>query len=101
MLPHVMRFNLAATASQLAPAAEAMGIPLTGRSAEVAVEEAVQSIYDLVGQMNLPQRLRDVGVQEADLHSLAQLAFQSRTVQSNPKPITSAAQIEEVLHAAW
>ncbi len=69
--------------------------------ARLAVEEAVQRIYDLVGQMNLPQHLRDVGVQEADLPYLAQLAFQSRTVQSNPKPITAASQIEEVLRAAW
>ena len=101
ILPHAVRFNLDATAPQLAPAAGAMGISLTGRSAEMAVEEAAQRIYNLVGSMNLPQRLRDVGVPEADLPQLAQLAFQSRTVQSNPKPITSAAQIEEVLRAAW
>ncbi len=101
MLPHAMRFNLDATAPQLLGAAQAMGIPLADRSVETAVEEAVQHIYDMVGQMNLPQHLQDVGVQEADLPRLAQLAFQSRTVQSNPKPITDAAQIEEVLRAAW
>jgi alcohol dehydrogenase class IV len=51
--------------------------------------------------MKLPQRLRDVGVPEADLPRLAQLAFQNRTVQNNPKPITDAAQIEGLLQAAW
>ncbi len=101
MLPHAMRFNLDATAPQLLGAAEAMGIPLAGRSAEAAVEEAVQYIYDMIGQMKLPQHLQEVGVQETELPHLAQLAFQSRTVQSNPKPITNAAQIEEVLRAAW
>lgn len=101
MLPHAMRFNLDATASQLAQGAQAMGITLAGRSAEEAAEDSVRSVHDLVGQMNLPQHLRDVGVQEADLPQLAQLAFQSRTVQSNPKPITDAAQIEELLRAAW
>ena len=101
MLPHAMRFNLDATAPQLLGAAEAMGIPLAGRSAEAAVEEAVQYIYDMIGQMKLPQHLQEVGVQETELLHLAQLAFQSRTVQSNPKPITNAAQIEEVLRAAW
>lgn len=101
ILPHAIRFNLDATAPQLAPAAEAMGIALAGRSAEDAVEEMARHIYDLVGSMNLPQRLRDAGVRESDLPHLAQLAFQSRTVQSNPKPITSAAQVEEVLRAAW
>jgi alcohol dehydrogenase class IV len=101
ILPHAMRFNLDATASLLAPAAGTMGISLTERSAEEAVEEAVQRIYELIGSMKLPQHLRDVGVQEGDLPHLAQLAFQSRTVQSNPKPITAVSQIEEILRAAW
>ena len=101
VLPHAMRFNLDATAPQLAQGAEAMGISLAGRSAESAVEEAIQRIYDLIGQMKLPQRLRGVGVQETDLPHLAQVALQSRAVQSNPKPIRDVAQIEEVLRAAW
>jgi len=105
VLPHAMRFNLDATAAQLAQAAEAMGIARDKSgsyiSAEAAAEGAIQSIYDLIGQMNLPQHLRDVGVQEADLPHLAQVAVQSRAVQSNPKPITDAAQIEAVLRAAW
>ncbi|HLX41463.1 MAG TPA: iron-containing alcohol dehydrogenase, partial [Ktedonobacteraceae bacterium] len=101
ILPHAMRFNLDATASQLTPAAEAMGISLSGRSAEAAVEEAIQRIYALIGQMNLPQHLRDVGVQEADLPHLAEVALASNAVRNNPKPITSAAQIESVLREAW
>jgi len=101
ILPHAIRFNLEVTAQQLAPAAAAMGIALEGKSAEAAVEEAVQRIYALIGQMDLPQHLRNVGVQEADLPQLAQLALQSRAVQSNPRPITEAAQVEAVLRAAW
>jgi len=103
ILPHAMRFNADATAPQLAPAVEAMGIAPNGRSAEAAVEAAAQKVYDLVGQMNLPRRLRDAGValREADLPRLAQFAFQSRTVQNNPKPITDPAQIEALLRAAW
>lgn len=101
ILPHAVRFNLDATAPQLVPAAEAMGIALAGKSDEAAVEEAVQRIYDMIGHMNLPQHLRDVGVQKADLPGLAQLALQSRAVQSNPKPISGAAQLEAVLRAAW
>ena len=101
ILPHAMRFNLQVTAQQLAPAAAAMGITLEGRSAETALEEAVQRIYDLIGHMNLPQRLRDVGVTEVDLPQLAQTAFQSRAVQNNPRSISGAEQIEAVLRAAW
>jgi maleylacetate reductase len=105
ILPHAMRFNLDATAIQLAQAAEAMRI---GRdtsgpymSDEAAAEEVVERIYEFIGQMKLPQHLRDVGVKEADLPYLAQLALQSRAVKSNPKPITDAVQIEALLQAAW
>ena len=48
--------------------------------------------------MNLPHHLRDMGLQEADL---AQLAQQSRSVQSNPKPIIDATRVEALLRAAW
>ncbi|HKT39832.1 MAG TPA: iron-containing alcohol dehydrogenase [Ktedonobacterales bacterium] len=101
MLPHVMRFNLDATAPQLAQAAGAMGIPLAGQSAEAAATEATQQVADWVRDMRLPQRLYDVGVREADLPVLAQLAFASRTVQNNPKAIGDVAQMEELLRQAW
>jgi alcohol dehydrogenase class IV len=101
MLPHVLRFNAEATAPQLLPAAEAMGIPSDGLKPAAVIGSAAQWIYDLEGRMNLPQRLRDAGVKEADLARLAALGFQNRTVQSNPKPITDAIQIETLLREAW
>ena len=101
MLPHAMRFNLDATATQLLPVAEAMHIALAGRNPVEAGEEAIEAIYAMIGQMNLPQHLRDVGVKQRDLARLAQIALQSSAVRNNPKPITEAAQIESVLRAAW
>jgi alcohol dehydrogenase len=105
ILPHAMRFNIDATAPQLARAAEAMGVgsntSVSSISDEVVAEEVVERIYTLIGQMKLPQHLRSVGVKESDLPNLAQLALQSHAVQSNPKPIADAAQIEAVLRAAW
>lgn len=101
ILPHAMRFNLHATASQLIPVVEAMGIIVTGRNVEEAVGEAIEAIYAMIGQMKLPQHLRDVGVAERDLPRLAQLALQSPAVRNNPVPVTDAAQIESMLRAAW
>jgi alcohol dehydrogenase class IV len=51
--------------------------------------------------MHLPRRLGDLGVQEEQLPELALMAFTSRTVQNNPKPIINVAEIEELLHRAW
>jgi alcohol dehydrogenase class IV len=53
----------------------------------MTINAAADRIFDLVGQMNLPQRLRDCGVKEADLPYLSQLGFQNRTIQNNPKPM--------------
>jgi alcohol dehydrogenase class IV len=101
ILPYAMRFNAQVTASQLLPAAQAMGISVKDDDPVHIVEVAANRIFDLVGQMHLPQRLRDAGVKEADLAHLAQLGFQNRTVQNNPRPITDAAQIERLLREAW
>jgi maleylacetate reductase len=99
MLPHAMRFNTDATASQLAGVARAMGI--AGRNEVVLAEKAAQAVYELIAEVGLPQRLRDVGVEEAALAHLARVALESRAVQNNPKPITNTAQTEAVFRAAW
>ena len=103
ILPHAIRFNANATAPQLLPAAEAMGISINGSSLVTAVESVAHHIFELTGSMNLPRRLRDAGVdlKESDLPHLAEIAFQNRTVQNNPKPITEPAQIETLLKNAW
>ena len=101
ILPHAMRFNLDEAVSELAQVAQAMGVARPAMSTEGAAGEAIDKIYELIGQMSLPQHLREVGVQEADLPGLARLALQSSAVRSNPRPITDAAQIEGVLRAAW
>jgi len=103
ILPHAIRFNADVTAPQLVPAAEALGVSRKGISPIVAMEALAQKIFELVGEMNLPQRLRDAGagLRESDLPALAQLAFQNGTVQNNPKPITQPAQIETLLRNAW
>jgi maleylacetate reductase len=102
VLPHAIRFNADVVAPQLIPAAEAMGISTNGNSLTVAMEALAQSIFELIGKMNLPQCLREAGVslRESDLPRLGQLASQNRTVQNNPKPITKE-QIETLLRNAW
>jgi alcohol dehydrogenase class IV len=101
LLPHTLRFNADATALQLLPAVEALGVPTDGLRPERAVEAAADSIFELVGQMSLPQCLREVGVKEADLPQIARLGFQNRTVQNNPKPVTDPVQLESLLREAW
>lgn len=101
ILPHAIRFNADATAPQLIPAAEAMKVSENGISPKGVIVALAEKIRELIQDMNLPQRLRDVGVVESDLPRLAQLAFQNKTVQNNPKPITEITQLEKLLRDAW
>jgi maleylacetate reductase len=101
ILPHAIRFNADAAAAQLLPAAEIMGIASNGAGPSAAVEALAQRIFDFIGSLNLPQRLRDAGVKESDLPLLARLCFENRTVQNNPRPVKDAAQVEALLRAAW
>lgn len=101
ILPHALRFNAEAAAPQLAAAAEAMGLPVAGLPVDAAAGRAVAFVDEFIAGLGLPRRLHDVGVAEGDLPRLAALAFQSRTVHSNPRPITDVAQIETLLRATW
>jgi len=99
ILPHAMRFNADAVTPELAAVARAMG--LSGDRESDLAEQAAQTVFELITRIGLPQRLRDVGVAEADLPRLAQVALKSQAVQNNPKPVTDAAQAEAVFRAAW
>jgi lactaldehyde reductase len=103
ILPHAIRFNADVTAIQLLPVAAEMEIPVNGIKPVVAIEAMVQKLFHYIGQMHLPQHLRDAGagLQLSDLPRLAEIAFQNRTVQNNPKRITNELQIAQLLRDAW
>lgn len=100
ILPHALRFNREAAAPHLAALAEAMGAAPPGAGAHAAAAAAIAFVEELVASLDLPRRLRDAGVPKSSLPRLAELAAQSKTVQSNPKP-PSAAEVEALLRAAW
>jgi maleylacetate reductase len=99
MLPHAMRFNARGVAVELAEIARAIG--LEGADDGELAEGACRAVYDLIAALGLPQRLRDVGVAEADLPGLAEAAMASSAVRNNPVKIAGAAEIESVYRAAW
>ncbi len=80
--------------------AEALGIAREQRDDATMADLGAQQVYQMVGRMKLPQRLREVGVKEEDLPRLAELAAASKTVQNNPGPV-SAEQLERVLREMW
>jgi maleylacetate reductase len=106
MLPHVMRFNAFAAPEAMAAIADAMDAgphhpTLPGRGREIPPPTAAaRATAALVASLPVPQRLRDAGVPEAVLDSVAVEAAGNSTVQANPKPVTEA-DLVRLLQSAW
>jgi alcohol dehydrogenase len=101
LLPHTMRFNLDASADRQALIAEAMGIDTTGLSPEEAGLAAAEGVAQLCRKLGLPATLREVGVPDEGLELIAAATLHDRGLATNPKPVTDAGPIMQVLRAAW
>ena len=86
LLPHVMRFNLETCPELYRELAVAMGVNVTGMPAPRAAEEAAAAIEALVAELPLPSTLKEAGIAEASLETLAAEAFlNTRHRSSNPR----------------
>jgi alcohol dehydrogenase class IV len=101
LLPFVMRFNLPARKKEFAAIARLLGENVPGLSEESAAERAVVAVEKLRNDIGIPQRLRDVGVQESQLRPFAEKAFSiKRILRVNPRPMT-VEDLEAILRAAF
>ena len=81
-LPYGMQFNIAGSEDKFRRMAAAMNL-------QAATGEAVvQHLFDLNKQLNLPVTLGAIGVQQAHIETLSDLAFADFCHPSNPKPVT-------------
>jgi len=101
VLPHAIRFNAGVVAPHLALAAEAMGIQRAGLDDEGMAMALADQVAVLIGQLGMPQRLRDVGVEKTLLPRLAEKMLESEAVRNNPKPVTSTRQTLPYLEGMW
>lgn len=101
LLPYVMEFNKPARLETMARVAELMGLTAAGQTVEAAADAAIRAVRDLRRQIGIPDRLRDIGVREAQLGGFAQAAFGiKRMLRVNPRQAT-AQDLEEILRAAY
>jgi alcohol dehydrogenase class IV len=101
LLPFVMRFNLPARRRELATVARLLGEDLTGLDEQAAAERAVAAVERLRQDIGIPQRLRDIGVTEAQLRPFAEKAFGiKRILRVNPRAVT-VDDLEGILRAAY
>jgi maleylacetate reductase len=92
LLPPVMRWNRPANDARQRLISEGLGRPGI---------DAGTALADLIGRLELPRRLRDVGVCREDFPGVAEKVLHDFAIRSNPRPVTAIEQIIEILELAW
>jgi alcohol dehydrogenase len=90
MLPHVIRFNSPAANTRYIQLLEIAGLVATGSGSDVLSKR----IDELKTAASLPATLRDCGVHQNALPSLAKEAAEQWTGKFNPRPVTEAEFLE-------
>ena len=97
LLPHGMEYNFEESKEKFAALAPVMGVDVTGKSINEAARGAITAVRDLGRRLNaldaLPVRLRDAGVPEESLSTIAEAAVEDGSVIYNPREVVA----EEIL----
>lgn len=82
-LPYGMEFNSAGCEDKFSRIAKTLGL-------EGPTGAVVDYLFELNSKIGIPHRLRDIGVREDHLETLADLAIADFAHPNNPKPVTRA-----------
>ncbi len=84
LLPAVVKQNMPHALPKFVGIARALGAETRGKSIEDVAQLVPGQLQDLIAQLELPTRLSQVGVDEADIPRLAQMAEEDICMQTNP-----------------
>jgi alcohol dehydrogenase class IV len=83
-IPYGMRFNMAGFEDRFRRIARTLELK------DESGEGVVNYLFELNSKINIPHKLRDIGVKEEHLDTLADLAFADFAHPNNPKPVSRA-----------
>jgi maleylacetate reductase len=92
VLPSVLAWNRAETVEAQRRVAAALG----GSDGD-----ATSAVRELVQELGLPTRLRDVGVRRDDFPAIATKTMHEALLRNSRKPVGSSADVQEILELAW
>jgi alcohol dehydrogenase class IV len=81
-LPYGMRYNIGGSEKKFRQIARMMELSVENG------EAVVERLFALNGELGLPTRLRDAGVRQEHIETLADLAFADFCHPNNPKPVS-------------
>jgi alcohol dehydrogenase class IV len=99
MLPHALRFSAEVIQTGLAKVATALG--LTPRGDTLLLENVIEAVERFCGALDVPRRLRDVGVPHDALPEIASLGMADWFLRGNPRPVRTASELQQILEGAW
>jgi maleylacetate reductase len=88
VLPHALAYNTPAVPDAVAALARALG----------GAPDPARELWDLAGRLGAPRSLAELGMEEADIPRIAELAVSSP--YANPRPVTREG-VTALLEAAW
>ena len=83
-IPYGLRYNIAGFEDRFRRMARTLELK------DESGEAVIQYLFDLNTKVGIPHRLRDIGVKEEHLETLADLAFADFAHPNNPKPVSRA-----------
>jgi len=92
MLSHVLRYNYSTNMHKQKSISHLMNDPH---------KDAADAVSDLVKSLGLPTRLRDVGIKQNDLKLVAENSMKDKWIHTNPKKISTEADVMSILESAW
>jgi alcohol dehydrogenase class IV len=81
-IPYGMRFNIEGFESKFERMAQTLELK------EHSGEAVVKYLFDLNSRINIPHKLRDIGVKQEHIETLADLAIADFAHPNNPKPVS-------------
>jgi alcohol dehydrogenase len=88
LLPHVQQYNAQVAAPRLKDVAKAMGVDVSAMSDEQGAKAAITAIKSLSVAVDIPANLTLLGVNAADIPTLAENALNDACGFTNPKQAT-------------
>jgi len=100
LLPVVVLQNMEHAQHKFAKIARAMGVETRGMTIQEAASYVPEKIKELIGELGLPTRLSQLGVNREDIPLMAQLAQEDLCMLTNPY-CYSVEEIEILYKEAW
>ena len=88
LLPHVLRFNGQVCPELFRNMGRAFDLNMDNLSDEAAVEKVVSAVADLSKKLGIPQTLREIGIPEEMIPTLANQAINDACTPGNPREVT-------------